>query len=313
MRLIKRFISYSSQWWSRHPQATRVLPHHLGRAFANFSHHGARRAAALSYYAVFSVFPLTLLLAVLISSLLGPAVAQEQIATGLAMFLPSETVNLLQANLADALAQGNSFGLIAVAGLAWSALGLFSNISSSLDLIFEVPANRSLWRQRLLAFLMTIILIILVATSFVASGILHLFSAFLLDSSAWITIAITVLPLGLNMVIFALLFRYVPARRVHWDVVWPASIFGAIGWELAKIGFGWYVANLANFSVVYGGIATVIVLMLWAYLLASIFLLSAELCAQLDIWFSLYHDPDRHHILLQQEVPHLPPETLPKS
>jgi membrane protein len=72
---------------------------------------------------------------------------------------------------------------------------------------------------------------------------------------------------------------------VEWDSVWPAAVFGAAGWELAKVGFNWYLTNFANYQLVYGSIATVIVLLFWTFLLASIFLFSAELCAQLNEWW----------------------------
>lgn len=311
MKSVKRFFRvlfrYIRFWWARRSPATRSLSRHILRAFSNFNRHAGRNAAALAYYAVFSVFPLSLLLAVGINSLLGPTVAQEQVTSGLQIFLPAETVNLLQSNVQIALEQGGSFSLIAVVGLSWSALGLFSNITSALDRIFAVPSRRSLWRQRLLAFFMTLILITLVIASFVTSGILRLLAALLLGSGVWVTIATSALPLGLDMIIFALLFRYVPARRVSWDAVWPAAIFGALGWELAKAGFEWYVTNLANFPVVYGGIATVIVLMAWAYLIASIFLLSAELCAELDLWLAAQHEEDPpQSLLIPSETPHRP-------
>lgn len=275
------------RWWSRQDIATRELLTFVRQAIRNFYTTDTRQAAALAYYAIFSVFPLTLLLAVVISRLLGPVAAQEQIASALGLFLPPDTSSVLQDNITDAIRQGNSFTLIAVAGLIWSSLGLFSNITYSLDVIFMVPARRSLWRQRLVALLMTVILVVLVTASFVTSAVLRLISASLLgQTSSWLTIGGIFLPLGLNMVIFALLFRYVPSRDVHWDAVWPAAIFGAVGWELAKSGFVWYTNTVANVQFIYGGIATAIVLLLWAYLIAAIFLFSAELCAQLNQWFA---------------------------
>jgi membrane protein len=226
------------------------------------------------------------LLAVGISRVLGPAVAQEQIANGLSLFLPGETVNLVRDNLTDALAQGRSFGLVAIIGLLWAATGLFSNLTFSLDLIFRVPSNRSLWRQRIIAAFMAIMLIMLVAASFLTAGTLRLAQTVLLNQpNIWLTISSYFLPIGLNMVIFAMLFRYVPARHVYWDAVWPAAILGALGWELARFGFGLYLTNIANYQFVYGGIATVIVLQFWAYLIAAVFMLSAELCARLNEWF----------------------------
>jgi uncharacterized BrkB/YihY/UPF0761 family membrane protein len=59
-------------------------------------------------------------------------------------------------------------------------------------------------------------------------------------------------------------------------------------------------------SVVYGGIAAVIILMLWAYLIASIFLLSAELCAELDAWLGAHREPETMYI--ETDIPRLPPE-----
>jgi membrane protein len=282
-------------WWGRHSPMTRALPIYLAQAGARFLRYGTRNAAALAYYSVFSIFPLALLLASGISRLVGPVVAQQQIQTGLSLFLPptiASSLDLVQTNVAEALAQSQSIGLIALLGLVWAASGLFANITNSLDMIFRVPSARSLWRQRFIALLMTLMLIGLVAASFLTSAALRMISALILERpNLWLNAGVFFLPLSLNLVIFVLLFRYVPARVVHWDAVWPAAITGAIGWELAKVGFGWFLANAANFQFVYGSIAAVIALLFWAYLIAAVFLFSAELCAQLNEWLAVY-DPE---------------------
>lgn len=298
--------------WSHLPPSTRALPTHIWRAAKNFEKHGPRQAAALSYYAVFSVFPLALLLAIAVSSILGPTVAQQQVIDGLQLFLPEQTaaLDVIQESIAEALNQSGSFTLLALAGVIWSALGLFSNLTSSLDLIFQSPSGRSLWRKRVLAFFMTTILIALVVTSFLTSGILFLIDA-LTVSNTWISIGTFFLPFGLNMVMFVLLFRYVPSRFVHWDAVWPAAIFGAVALELAKALFAWYLSTLANFQFVYGSIATVIIFLLWAFLTASIFLLSAEICAQLNLWFIGQNEPARHRIYSESAFTDLPAEIPP--
>jgi membrane protein len=297
-------IQFIREWWQKQDHATRVLPGYLRKALENFLRTGTRQAAALAYYAIFSVFPLTLLLAVVISKLLGPAAAQKQVASALSIFLPGDTSTLLQQNVSQALEQGTSFTLVAIAGLIWSALGLFSNITSALDTIFAVPARRSLWRQRMTALTMTMMLVILVTASFVTSGVFRLVSAVFLERpNPWITIGAVFLPLGLNIVIFALLFRYVPSRHVNWDAVWPAAIFGGLGWELAKSAFQWYLTNLANYQFIYGSIATAIVLLLWAYLIAAIFLISAEFCAQLNDWFIMRQEKEIERLYAESEMP----------
>jgi len=272
-------------WWATHSEPTRELPYVMWTAFKNFSRYSSRQSAALAFYSLFSVFPLTLLLAVLIGGLLEPAVAQEQIANGLSFFLPDTTVTYIQGVLGESLQQSGSFGFVAIVAIMWSSLGLFSNLTASLDEIFHVPEGRSIWGLRFLAVLMSLTLVILVIASFVTSGVLRLVSILLLDQpSLWVTIGILFLPFGLDVVIFSMLFRFVPARYVHWDAVLPAAMFGAVGWELAKAGFGYYLNSLAGFQFIYGGIATGIVLLFWANLIAAIFLFSAELCARLNEW-----------------------------
>lgn len=295
------------EWWLRRRQSTRTLPRHLLAAFQNFNRYGLNQAAALAYYAFFSIFPLLLLLVVTINGILGPAIGQDQIAQGLSIFLPSQTVDVLQQNLAEALSEGATFQFLALLGLIWSALGLFTNITQSIDVIFHIPSRRGMWRQRLLAFSMTLVLIILVLSSFITSGVLRLFAAFFLDQpSVWLTIGILFVPFSINVVVFILLFRFLPARHVHWEAIWPAAIFGAVGWELAKAIFTWYVNNVSNFQVVYGTISTAIILLLSAYFLAAIFLISAELCSQLNEWILERPPLQRMYLESPGAVPSLP-------
>ncbi len=303
--------------WMQLSPPMRAIPMHMWRAIKNYADNDTRQAAALSYYAVFSVFPLTLLMVVGVSALVGPTVAREQIVRGLILFLPEETdtITLFQNNIEDALAQNTSFGLLAFVGLIWSALGLFSNLTSSLDRIFQVPASRAIWVSRSLAFAMTLALIALIVLSFITSGVLRLVDAFFLaNTSLWVDIGTFFLPFGLNMVIFVLLFRYVPNREVHWDAVWPGAIFGSLGFELSKALFALYLNSLETFQIVYGGIATVIVLMLWAYLVASVFLIAAEICSQINLWLIEFeHDSPRVSIITDGGMTQLPAELPPPA
>ncbi len=286
---IARWQQRATRWWESRDAPTRALPGYLQRAVQRSFRYDTQRAAALAYYTVFSIFPLLLLLAVGIGRVLGAVSVQAQIASALRLFLPDAAqpiTDLLLESVSQGLTQDSSFTLLALGGLVWSGLGLFTNVSTALDLIFGAQRRRSMWQQRLVAVTMTITLIVLVVLSFLVTGVLLLArTVFFNQASTWINLAFLLVPLGFNITVFVLAFRFVPARPVHWDSVWPAAVFGAVGWELAKAGFGWYLANFANYQLVYGSIATVIVLLFWAFLLASIFLFSAELCAQLNNWW----------------------------
>jgi len=318
--MFKEMVSNLREWWQERKPSTQALPHYVWVAVLNYirAGSGSRQAAALSYYALFSVFPLTLLLAIGIGNIVEPVVAQQQIARGLEIFLPQGSIGFIQEALENGINQSNSFSLVATIALIWGSTNLFTHLTLALDETFESEHARGVLMQRLIAGLMGLILVVLVLASFLTSGVLRLVSALSPGvPNIWVRIAIFFLPIGLDVVIFALLFRYAPAREVHWDAIWPAAIIGSIGWELAKRAFDWYLTNLASFWIIYGSIATVIVLLFWAWLIASIFLFSAELCAQLNRWLiaeeerKLQEQETRRQIMIMLNEEVLPPVRPP--
>ncbi|GAB4575723.1 MAG: hypothetical protein Kow0077_28640 [Anaerolineae bacterium] len=268
-------------------QATEGLLPLLGRAWTDFAQRDTRYAASLAYYALFSIFPLILLAVSLFSGLLGRTLAEEQVLQVIESFFPPETIQLIQDNITRALQQRQSFGIVAFFGLAWSALSMFSNLTVAIDNIFHPTRWRPLWHKRLLALIMVIVLAVLLLVSLVTSVGIRLINMLLLDrenTTLWIVNFF--LPLGMNMTIFALLFRHVPRVHVRWDAIWPAAVLGGVGWELAQSLFVWYLENFGNFSLIYGSVGTVIILLLWIYLSTAILLLAAELCNALNTWYN---------------------------
>ncbi len=263
-----------------------LLPH-LVQAWNNFDTRDYRQAASLAYYALFSAFPLILLSVTLVSGLVGPALAQEQVLELAGSFFPADTMQLIEENVRLALEQRESFGLVAASLLIWSSLSLFSNLTAALDNIFHPTFQRPMWHKRGLALVMAIVLAVLLFGSVITSVIFQMLSVIAMaQPSAILAIVTLFLPLGLNVAIFALLFRYTPQMHVRWDAIWPAAVLGGIGWELSKSLFVWYIHNFANYSVIYGSLGTVIVLLFWAYLSAAILLLAADLCAAINQWLA---------------------------
>jgi membrane protein len=74
---------------------------------------------------------------------------------------------------------------------------------------------------------------------------------------------------------FVLIYRYLPARRIHWRIALIAATFTGCLFELLKFGFSWYIQN-ANYTSAYGSIATLIVLYLWIYYGSIAFILGGE-------------------------------------
>lgn len=280
-------LRFYERWWILANAMTDGLMEHLWRAIYRFSKHGLREAAALSYYGVFSIFPLLLLLIIVIGTILGPAAAHDQINDVLRLFLPVSTADFLQENIAQALDQRGSFGLVAGASLLWSSLGLFSSLSSALSRTFRDADSRNTIHDRFVGLGIMIAMALLLLSSLVISVIFGLVDLFVFyGTTSWITLAALIVPFSLSVAIFAFLYRFIPRRRVRWDAIWVAAFMGGGAWELAKRGFTWYLDNLASYSLVYGSVATMIVLMFWVYLSGIIILLGAEFCVALDDWMS---------------------------
>jgi membrane protein len=280
-------LRFYERWWILANAMTDGLLRHLWWALDRFGKHGPRESAALSYYAIFSVFPLLLLLIVVIGTTLGPAAAQNQINDLLLLFLPASAADFLQESIARTLEQRGSFGLVAGATLLWSSLGFFSNLSGALTRTFRDAKGYNTWTSRLVGLSMMIAFGVLLAASLATTIVFNLLDLLVFyQSASWISTGALIVPLSLSVAIFAFLYRFVPRRRVRWDAIWLAAFMGGGAWEIAKRAFAWYLDNLASYSLVYGSVATLIILMLWVYLTGIIILLGAEICVALDDWMS---------------------------
>lgn len=281
-----RGLRFYERWWVLANTMTDGLLQHLWWAIDRFGKHGTRESAALSYYAIFSLFPLLILLIIVIGSWLGPAAARNQIDGVLRVFLPASTANFLQDSIAETLDQRGSFGLVAGITLLWSSLGFFSSLSSALSRTFRDEKGYNTWISRLMGLGMMVALGVLLAASLATTLAFNLIDLFIFGTTSWLTTTALVVPFSLSVAIFAFLYRFIPRRRVRWDAIWVAAFLGGGAWETAKRLFTWYLDNLASYSLVYGSVATMIVLMLWVYLTGIIILLGGEICVAIDDWMS---------------------------
>ncbi len=289
-----RPLRFYQRWWILANTMSDGLLQHLWWAIDRFSKHGPRESAALAYYATFSLFPLLILLIIVIGTWLGPAAARNQIDGVLRVFLPASTANFLQDSIAETLNQRGSFGAVAGISLLWSSLGFFSSLSSALSRTFRDEKGYNTWSGRLIGLGMMVALGVLLAASLATTLVFNLLDLIIFGSLSWLTATSLVVPFSLSVAIFAFLYRFIPRRRVRWDAIWVAALLGGSAWEIAKRLFTWYLDNLASYSLVYGSVATMIVLMFWVYLTGIIILLGGEVCVALDDWMSKrsVHSPE---------------------
>ena len=252
------------------------------------------QAASLAYYAVFSLFPLLMLTVSIASALFGADAIQQQVIRLSQRFFPGDTQAIIEPYITVALEQETVIDLVAVVSLIWSASSLFANLSRTLDTIFRPAgeAQRALWRNRLLGVGMMGGLAVLLTMVFLGSLGFRLIGTALLERPGTLMRVWSVLvPIGLDMAILILLFRFVPHTAPRWKALVPSALVGSLGWELGKSLFVWYLETVAKLNVVYGSLGAVVALMLWAYLSAALLLLSAEVCVAVDNWLLQRENP----------------------
>jgi membrane protein len=174
---------------------------------------------------------------------------------------------------------------IGVVTLLFGASSVFVELQNSLDKIWEVPKRkrmRGLWqilRTRFLSLGLVLGVGFLLMVSLVISTLMAAFGAWLASMMGhWrvmLLVIDVVLTLGISAVLFALLFKYVPQERLAWADVWVGGIVTAALFSIGKFAIGYYLGKSA-FSSVYGIAGSFLVLLLWTYYSAQIFLFGAE-------------------------------------
>lgn len=260
----------------------------IRRTFQSFGKAQASGAAAsVAYYALFSLFPLVLALVAAGSVVLEDEQALREVIDLVSSAIPVSQ-ELIRQNIRQVLQSRGTFGLVGLLGLVWSATGVFTNLSHNINRAWSGTEQQGFLRGRVLALTMVGVLAVLLILSVVSTTVVNLLpqlnvplwnSTSIYETVLW-PIVTGLLPLLLSFGLFAALYRWVPNTTVPWPAaLWGAGV-AALLWEAAKRGFVWYLnAGLARYSLVYGSLGTVVALMFWLYLSASITFLGAHLAA----------------------------------
>ncbi len=258
------------------------------RAYKRFAEHrGTFTAAAIAYYTLFSIFPLTLGLVSLGSLVLDSAEAQEAVLELVAAYSPA-IVGLVEETIQQVLQARGTFGFIAVLGFLWSSVGVFSALNRAINTAWEVERPRPAWKERAIALGMVLSVVLLFFLSVFSTAFFEVrgrLPGILLGEEAASgdlpsRVMAVIVPYVFTALLFWVLYRVLPRAKVAWSDVLPAALLASLVWEVAKHGFAFYVAEFALYSLVYGSLAAVVVFLLWSYLSGMIILLGAEFSVQ---------------------------------
>lgn len=258
--------------------------------------YGARQAsqaaAGLAYYVFFSLFPLLLIL-VTVATYVLELNSEEAFSRAVGIITQAIPVSqdLITNNLRTVLNLRGAVGLVSLVGTLWSASNAFTILDHNINLAWPNSQSRGYVHKRLVAFVMVGVLVLLLLLSLATSAMASIVPKLVLsdprlrmvESFVWSILVSRVVPLLFSALLFVALYRWVPTVNVTWSAgLWAGSI-AAIAWEVAKAGFTWFLSSgLTDYRLVYGSLASVVVLLLWIYISASITLFGAHLTAAID-------------------------------
>ncbi len=239
----------------------------------------AIRAAGVAYHLLLSIFPLLLFLIFLSSEVLETAEVRNRLSTYLVATIPAIASDVEQI-LDETLNARGSFGLIGGVLLVWSASTLFISISRTLNVIWGA-SQRHFLRRRAVG----IVAVLVVCILFIASVWMSAFTVWpISDQNSmfgyWLRVAFDP---GLIILFLWLIFRVLPNRTIHPRAALAGAILSGVLWRIARSLFAWFLSSdLANYGLIYGSLASVVILMLWAYFSGAILYLGAAFGSVLE-------------------------------
>jgi len=248
-------------------------------------------AAALTYYAILSIFP-ALIVLVSILGLAGDS-ATNAVLDNISELGPGPAQDIISGAIKEIAASSSTAGIAFVLGLLaslWSASGYVGAFSRASNVIYEIEEGRPFWKLRPLQIGMTLILLLLVALSAIAvviSGPLasEVGKVFGVEGTAVTIFNIVKWPVIVLVLMTMLAILYYGAPNVrHPGFRWitPGGVLAVLLWILASAGFAFYVSSFSSYNATYGSLAGVIVFLIWLWISNIAVLLGAEMNAELE-------------------------------
>jgi len=243
------------------------------------------RGAAIAFYTVVSIAPVLLIVIAIAGLAFGRDAAQNAITEQLSGLMGQQTAEVLQAAVASAANKpsGVVATIVGIITLMVTASGVFGEMQTALNVIWKAKPEGTtvsrLIRARAASLGLVAALGFLLMVSLVVSTVLTAFGNYLDSILPFGQVILTVLNVVVSLVLisflFAAIYKVLPDRNLEWgDVVVGAIVTGVL-FTIGKSLISWYIGSSAIASS-FGAAGALIVLLLWVYYSAQIFLLGAE-------------------------------------
>ena len=243
------------------------------------------RGAAIAFYTVTSIAPVLLIVIAIAGLAFGRDAAQNAITAQLSGLMGQQTAEVLQAAVANASSKSSGImaTIIGIITLLVTASGVFGEMQSALNAIWKAKPKGTtvsrLIRARAASLGLVVTLGFLLMVSLVVSTALTAFGNYLDAILPFGKIILTVLNVLVSLLLisclFAAIYKVLPDRDLQWSDVVVGAVATAILFTIGKSLISWYIGSSAVASS-FGAAGALIVLLLWVYYSAQIFLLGAE-------------------------------------
>ena len=244
--------------------------------------------AALSYYTVFSLAPLVLVLLAIVGLIFrnDPSGAWNKVTEQMSYFLDKSAVEVVQ-NIAQEATHPNKSVLATVIGVLlalFGASGVFGQLQDALNTVWGIKAKPGggIWRflrSRFLSFAMVGGVCFLLLVSLTLESVLKAFSHYVqsvLPGGIIVALATYwIFDLAIVILLFAIIFKFLPDAQIRWRDVWIGAGITAIFFAIGKWALGLYLGSGSAASA-YGAASSLITLLLWVYYSSQILLFGAE-------------------------------------
>ena len=253
------------------------------------------RAAELGFYFLFALFP-TLISASAILGLVARSASNIYVGllNYLAIIVPHDAFQMVLDTFNQTAAHSSSgkitFGLVAA---IWSASVGFSAIQDTLNTVYKVKETRPYWKARGSAMLVTVLLSLMItlALGSLALGtyLSHKVRKVVPDRAGGLAYGIGIhlvldlIFLTVLILLFATIYYFAPdVKNKHWRWITPGSVMGILGWFISSLGLRLYLHYFNSYSVTYGSLGAVIILLTWFYITGVMLLLGAEINSEIE-------------------------------
>jgi membrane protein len=245
-------------------------------------------AAALTYYSLLSLFPALIALVSIIGLVGDPATTTRTITEMITKLGPSSAAETFAGPIKSITSNRSAAGILFIVGLAtalWSASAYVGAFMRAANVIYETPEGRPFWKLRPLQILVTLVMLILLATvalAVVLTGpvVTAVAEPLGIGSTAVTIWDIAKWPVLLAVVVtmFAVLFYSAPnVKLAGFRWVTPGAILAIVLWLVASAAFAFYVANFGSYDKTYGALGGLVCLLVWFWITNVALLLGMEL------------------------------------